>query len=420
MNETGADIVNKEDLKESETIEAVIDVDVATVLPTLQEDADSRIQIELDYDAITQIVNDYLERYTIDPRINKIDYHLSTPQLPDEDATNNLEECLTGETRKVTTPNDTIQVDNKAIADDKVTLTFELSVEENVYLEEDTESPQLKQDWHQSENPSQPSTNSAHSTKASQPKDNHQKSEFIIHSSDSNVYWQNASSAQLYWQNAPSYISQNFGNPPTEDLDIVRNSFSGIENGMDYGTARRLGYRVTNWNGHDYTTYTNGNRFYIIAGNYDRYARYLRNGGRIVNYGTILIQTGIRYSQAKTPHERGRVVGASVGQVSTEIMAGTVASWATSAVLVSIATTVGVATAPATIIVIAGCSIIAGVAASSVVGQYGEDIGGNIGEEAVDLRQNVLNRTREEIRRYEAKKKEEKNSFRHSKHNQKN
>ena len=72
---------------------------------------------------------------------------------------------------------------------------------------------------------------------------------------------------------------------------------------------------------------------------------------------------------------------------------------ATSAVLISIATAAGVAAAPVTIVVIAGCSIIAGVAASNAVEQYGEDVGGNIGEGAVDLGQNLLDITREELRR---------------------
>ena len=408
MNVIGGHVVNKKDKKEQESIKADVKAKIAVALPILPKNTESNIQIELDYDTITQVVNDFIERYTIDPRINEIDYQLSTLNLPDEDATNNLKECLTGKIDKVTTFNDTIQADNKAIVDEKVTLTFELSVEENVYLDENSETPQPQQDKHQSENSSQTNTNSAHSTKTSLSTDNQLKGELVFQSSDSNLYWQNAHSAQLYWQNAPSNISQpsnishNNRTPIADDeiLEDFKNIGSGLDSAMS--SAERLGYVMVGDNGRVYTNpHARGNQYYKIVGDlpHNRYVTNLGIFGRVVSYGTTTIQTGIKVFQAETSQERGRVIGAAVGKVSSGALVGTAASMATSAVLISIATAAGVAAAPVTIVVIAGCSIIAGVAASNAVEQYGEDVGGNIGEGAVDLGQNLLDITREELRR---------------------
>lgn len=439
MNVIGGQVLNKEEKKEQESIKADVKAEIAVVLPILPENTESRIKIELDYDTITQVVNDYIERYTIDPRINEIDYQLSTPNLPDEDATNNLKECLTGETGKVTTFNDIIQVDNKAIVDEKVTLTFELSVEENVYLDDNSETPQSQQDKHQSENSSQTNTRSAHSTKTSLPTDNQPKGELVIQSSDSNLYWQNAPSAQLYWENAPTDVShpskipQYNRTPITDEVvqDTIKNTGSGvysamestkgIESGIRIGNIKigRSGYVKVGDNGRVYTNpHARGSQYYKIVGDFsnNKTVKNLGIAGKVVSYGTTTIQTGIKVSQAETSQEKGRIIGAAVGKVSSGALVGTAATMATSAILISIATAAGVAAAPVTIVVIAGCSIIASVAASNAVEQYGEEVGGNIGEEVVDIGQNVLNKTREELRRYKAKRMEELKGFRHSKH----
>jgi hypothetical protein len=107
------------------------------------------------------------------------------------------------------------------------------------------------------------------------------------------------------------------------------------------------------------------------------------------------VQVGVKYSRAETSQERGRVLGSSIGQVSSGMIAGAIASTVTSTILVSIAVAAGVSTAPVTVVVIAGCSIIAGVAASNAVEQYGKDIGGSIGEKSVELWQNGVNKTDE-------------------------
>lgn len=437
MNETGADIANKEELKEQETIKTTVPVDIAVVLPILPKEIESDFQIELDYDEITKAVNDYIERYTIDPRIDGINYQLSTPQLPDENATNKLRESLSGETDEIITSNEVIHVDNDAITDEKVTLRFELSVEENVYMDETSERPKSLRDKDQSENLSRPTPSSVHSTKASQPTTNQQKGELIIKSADSQLYWQNGPSAQLYWQNAPSNISQpsniaqNNRTSVTDEevlddlnkigsgLDGAMGSTERIESGVKVGNIRigSSGYVKVGDNGRVYTNpYQRGNQYYKIVGNFSNnaYVRGLGLFGKIVSYGTTGVQMGIKCSHAETSQEKGRIWGSSIGKISSGMIAGAIASTVTSTVLVSIAVAAGVSTAPVTIVVIAGCSIMAGVAASNAVEQYGEDIGGNIGEEVVDLGHNVLSISKQELRRYKAKRIENSNGFRHS------
>ena len=110
--------------KEQESIKAKVKVDIAVVLP---EDIGKDDIIELKYD----------ERYTIDPRISEVEYILTTPKFSNDKTTNDLKEVLTGETTEIKTLEDTIKVENDAITDEKVTLKFELSVEENIYLDND-------------------------------------------------------------------------------------------------------------------------------------------------------------------------------------------------------------------------------------------------------------------------------------------
>ena len=431
-----ATTINKEEKKEQESIRAKVKANIAVVLPVFSENEESDIQIELDYDTITKVVDDYIGRYIIDPRIDEIEYELSIPKLPDEKATDNLKKVLTGETNKITTSESILQVDNKAIANDKVTLTFKLSVEENVYLDENADAEPQKQGVHQLENISQQYANSVPSAKLSQPINDQSEDELIIQSPNSQLFWQNDSSSQLYWQNAAlnvspqSNTSQYNNSLSTEEtLDTIKTIGSGLKSGMDSTKTiegpnlvsrifkQKGGYVKVGDNGQVYTNpYARGNNYYKIAGDFskNKYVKGLGIFGKVVNYGTTLYQTVIDSSQAETLQKKGRVWGASVGKVTSGTIAGAVASWVTSAILITIAGAAGVAAAPVTIVIIAGCSIMAGVAASNAVEQYGEDLGGNIGEEAIDLGQNVLNKTREELRKYEAKRIEERNGFRHS------
>lgn len=387
--------VDKEKQKEQEFLKAEVKADIAVVLPVFPENEVSDIQIELDYDTITKAINDYIERYTIDPRINEIEYELSTPNLPDEKATNNLKEVLTGETDEITTSNDIIQVDNNAINDEKVILKFELSVEETVYLDENGEIVPQENGGPLSKNSSLQKTSVSPSTKSSQPIYNQPKKELVIQSTQPQLYWQNAPSAQLYWQNAPSndFQSTNSSYLVENSLDTIGSMGSGMDEAMgSIGTIEEMGgYLKLGNNGRVYTNpQARGGKYYKIVGNVSdsKLVKRLGTAGKILSYGTTVIQTGIDYSQAETPQEKGRIVGASVGKVTSGIAAGTVASTITTAALISIATVAGVATAPVTLVVVAGCSIIASVMAANAVEKYGEDIGGNVGEMTVDYLKN--------------------------------
>ena len=78
--------------KEQESIKAKVKVDIAVVLP---EDIGKDDIIELKYDSITKAVNEYVERYTIDPRISEVEYILTTPKFSNDKTTNDLKEVLT-------------------------------------------------------------------------------------------------------------------------------------------------------------------------------------------------------------------------------------------------------------------------------------------------------------------------------------
>lgn len=419
-NEINASSVNKEVLTEQETINAKVKVDVAVALPILTENVESNIK--LDYATITQVVNDYVERFTIDSRINEIEYELSTPKLPDEVATNNLKEALSGETNELSTSKEVICVDNSAIIDDKVTLKFELSAEEKVYLNETEENDYSKQSEARSKRSIQSGVSSIHSGKSSRLLTGNSQSngELIIKSAEPKLYWQNSPSAQLYFENAPQndlYTSQNNSLLFKEIKDTIIGVISGMNRAADsVGSSRFDIEKVKIFkqaakigdNGKMYfNPYARGNQYYKIVGNIGnvekptelmrrsnailptiKFVKRLGLIGKVVDYGNTAIETGIEYNKAETSQEKGRVVGASLGKVAGGALAGSVTMAATTAVLVTIAGVAGVAAAPVTLIVIAGCSIIAATAASNMAEKYGEELGGEWGGKAVELWQN--------------------------------
>lgn len=402
-NVVGADSVNKKNAEEQELLTANVNADVAIVLPV---DVEPNAQFELQYDAISEAINNYIEQYTIDARIEKVEYNLSSPELSDKNATNNLKESLTGTTDEITTSKGIIHIENDAIKDNKVTLTFKLSVEENVYLEESDEKPSGETNCHQvakitSQNPV-PKNNAS-------PNVNSQRNgDLIIQSAEPKLYWQSAPKAELYWQNAPSNISKESKSKikisdEVKDnvVDYSNKISSGVDSAMDsvsvgrFDSASVRDYKQNLRYGNNGRVYTNpnarGNQYYKIAGTLSDSKAVSRLGtaGKVISYGTTIYKASEEYSKASTSQEKGRVVGATTGKVAAGTAAGTVASVATTAVLVTIAGAAGVATAPVTLIVIAGCSIVAGVAASSAVEGLGEEIGGNAGAGAVNLWQSL-------------------------------
>ena len=375
-NVVGADSVNKKKAEEQELLTAKVNADVAIVLPV---DVEPDAQFELQYDAISETINNYIERYTIDARVEKVEYNLSSPELSDKDATNNLKESLTGTTDEITTSKGTIHIENDAIKDNKVTLTFKLSVEENVYLDESDENPSDEINCRQVAKTS--SQNPVPQNNVSSNVNSQRNGDLIIQSAEPKLYWQSAPKAELYWQNAPSNISKEAKSKikiSDEVKDKVVDYFNIIGSGIDsaMGSVPDLKY------GNNGRVYANpnarGNQYYKIVGTLSdsKAVSLLGKAGKVISYGTTIYRAGEEYSKASTSQEKGRVVGATTGKVVVGTVAGNVASVATTAVLV-------------TLIVIAGCSIFAGVAASSAVEGVGEEIGGNAGAGAVNLWQSL-------------------------------
>ena len=388
-NAVGADTVCKKKAEEQELLTAKVNADVAIVLPV---DVEPDAQFELQYDAISETINNYIERYTIDARVEKVEYNLSSPELSDKDATNNLKESLTGTTDEITTSKGTIHIENDAIKDNKVTLTFKLSVEENVYLDESDENPSDEINCRQvaKSSPQNPvPQNNVSSNVNSQ-----RNGDLIIQSAEPKLYWQSAPKAELYWQNAPSNISKE-AKSKIKISDEVKDKVVDYSNIIGSGVDSAMGSVPELRYGNNGRIYTNpnarGNQYYKIAGTLSDSKAVSRLGkaGKVISYGTTIYRAGEEYSKASTSQEKGRVVGATTGKVVVGTVAGNVASVATTAVLVTIAGAAGVATAPVTLIVIAGCSIVAGVAASSAVEGVGEEIGGNAGAWAVNKWQSL-------------------------------
>ena len=388
-NAVGADTVCKKKAEEQELLTAKVNADVAIVLPV---DVEPDAQFELQYDAISEAINNYIERYTIDARVEKVEYNLSSPELSDKDATNNLKESLTGTTDEITTSKGTIHIENDAIKDNKVTLTFKLSVEENVYLDESDENPSDEINCRQVAKSS--SQNPVPQNNVSSNVNSQRNGDLIIQSAEPKLYWQSAPKAELYWQNAPSNISKE-AKSKIKISDEVKDKVVDYSNIIGSGVDSAMGSVPELRYGNNGRIYTNpnarGNQYYKIVGTLSDSKAVSRLGkaGKVISYGTTIYRAGEEYSKASTSQEKGRVVGATTGKVVVGTVAGNVASVATTAVLVTIAGAAGVATAPVTLIVIAGCSIFAGVAASSAVEGVGEEIGGNAGAWAVNKWQSL-------------------------------
>ena len=388
-NAVGADTVCKKKAEEQELLTAKVNADVAIVLPV---DVEPDAQFELQYDAISETINNYIERYTIDARVEKVEYNLSSPELSDKDATNNLKESLTGTTDEITTSKGTIHIENDAIKDNKVTLTFKLSVEENVYLDESDENPSDEINCRQVAKSS--SQNPVPQNNVSSNVNSQRNGDLIIQTAEPKLYWQSAPKAELYWQNAPSNISKE-AKSKIKISDEVKDKVVDYSNIIGSGVDSAMGSVPELRYGNNGRIYTNpnarGNQYYKIVGTLSDSKAVSRLGkaGKVISYGTTIYRAGEEYSKASTSQEKGRVVGATTGKVVVGTVAGNVASVATTAVLVTIAGAAGVATAPVTLIVIAGCSIFAGVAASSAVEGVGEEIGGNAGAWAVNKWQSL-------------------------------
>lgn len=388
-NAVGADTVCKKKAEEQELLTAKVNADVAIVLPV---DVEPDAQFELQYDAISETINNYIERYTIDARVEKVEYNLSSPELSDKDATNNLKESLTGTTDEITTSKGTIHIENDAIKDNKVTLTFKLSVEENVYLDESDENPSDEINCRQVAKSS--SQNPVPQNNVSSNVNSQRNGDLIIQSAEPKLYWQSAPKAELYWQNAPSNISKE-AKSKIKISDEVKDKVVDYSNIIGSGVDSAMGSVPELRYGNNGRIYTNpnarGNQYYKIVGTLSDSKAVSRLGkaGKVISYGTTIYRASEEYSKASTSQEKGRVVGATTGKVVVGTVAGNVASVATTAVLVTIAGAAGVATAPVTLIVIAGCSIFAGVAASSAVEGVGEEIGGNAGAWAVNKWQSL-------------------------------
>ena len=402
-NVVGADTVCKKKAEEQESLTAKVNADVAIVLPV---EVMPYAQIELQYDVISEAINNYIEHYTIDARVEKVEYNLSSPELSDKDATTNLKESLTGTTDEITTSKGTIHIENDAIKDNKVTLTFKLSVEENVYLDESDENPSDEINCRQVAKTS--SQNPVPKNNVSSNVNSQRNGDLIIQSAEPKLYWQSAPKAELYWQNAPSNISKEAKSKikisdgvKDNVIDYSNKISSGVDTAMDsvsvgrFDTASVRDYKQNLRYGNNGRVYTNpnarGNQYYKIAGTLSDSKAVSRLGtaGKVISYGTTIYRASEEYSKASTSQEKGRVGGATTGKVAVGTAVGTVASVATTAVLVTIAGAAGVATAPVTLIVIAGCSIVAGVAASSAVEGVGEEIGGNAGAWAVNKWQSL-------------------------------
>ena len=388
-NVVGADTVCKKKTEEQELLTAKVNADVAIVLPV---DVEPDAQFELQYDAISETINNYIERYTIDARVEKVEYNLSSPELSDKDATNNLKESLTGTTDEITTSKGTIHIENDAIKDNKVTLTFKLSVEENVYLDESDENPSDEINCRQVAKTS--SQNPVPQNNVSSNVNSQRNGDLIIQTAEPKLYWQSAPKAELYWQNAPSNISKE-AKSKIKISDEVKDKVVDYSNIIGSGVDSAMGSVPELRYGNNGRIYTNpnarGNQYYKIVGTLSDSKAVSRLGkaGKVISYGTTIYRAAEEYSKASTSQEKGRVVGATTGKVVVGTVAGNVASVATTAVLVTIAGAAGVATAPVTLIVIAGCSIFAGVAASSAVEGVGEEIGGNAGAWAVNKWQSL-------------------------------
>lgn len=391
-NIIGASLISKNERKVQELLGAEIEVDIAVVLPY---DIESKAKMDLDYNAITHAVNDYIERYTIDSRIDEVNYKLSIPKLPDEEATENLKDVLTGERNEINTQKGIIHVDNSAITNNKVTKNFELSNEENVYLNKPEDNNQPKPDESQLINLQQQENVSKTTSTKKQPVISNADSnnELIIKSSEPQLYWENADSEQLYIKNADPYIlnssKDNFLSKEFDGINCIKTIGSGLDTAMT--TADSKAFKHVKMGNNDRVYFkerARGNPHYKIVGKLadkKKVIKYLGLGGKVLSYGSTAVQTKIEFDKAESAQEKGKVIGASVGKIFSGAVAGYSAAAVTTTVLVAIA---GTTVAPVTLVIIAGCSIVAATAASSAAEKKGEEFGGFIGEQAVEKWQN--------------------------------
>lgn len=398
-NIIGASLISENERKEQELLGAEIEVDISVVLP---HDIESKVKIDFDYKAITHAVNDYIERYTIDSRIDKVNYKLSIPTLPDEEATENLKDVLIGERNEINTPNGIIHVDNSAIANSKVTKKFELSIEENVYLNKPEENNQLKRDESQLLNSrQQENVSKTSSSKNKQPviSNAHPKNELIIKSSEPQLYWENPNSERLYIKNADPYIfNSSKDNYLSEELrDSILNWSNtigaGVDTAMDSTSSKALKHAKVGDNSRIYfKEHARGNAYYKIVGKLPKnnVVKFLGKFGKVLSYGSTAIQTKIEFDKAESAQERGKVIGSSVGKIFTGSVVGTCVTAVTTTVFIAIA---GPTATPVTFVLIACGSIILATIASSSAENYGENYGEKLGkflgDKTVEMWQNL-------------------------------
>ena len=291
-NVVGADAVCKKKAEEQELLTAKVNADVAIVLPV---DVEPDAQFELQYDAISETINNYIERYTIDARVEKVEYNLSSPELSDKDATNNLKESLTGTTDEITTSKGTIHIENDAIKDNKVTLTFKLSVEENVYLDESDENPSDEINCRQVAKTS--SQNPVPQNNVSSIVNSKRNGDLIIQSAEPKLYWQSAPKAELYWQNAPSNISKE-AKSKIEISDKVKDNVVDYSNKMrDDLTVILIGHTQTSEDGFT-CMLTNGRKLNKICLESKMTTVLLAH---VNDNGEYVFDTKAKHSTAKTP-----------------------------------------------------------------------------------------------------------------------
>lgn len=391
INASSVDIFERQ---EKESIDSDIKIDIAVVLPLLDDDVEN-LKIDFDYGTIAKTVNDYINRDVIDCRIERINYSLSVPDLPDASATINLRDALMGSVQEISTSAGEISIENKAINNNKVTKTFELSIVQNVYLENNPEE----------------NTIAAKKTEKSASKyiensfptgDNR---DLVIKSASPTLYWTNPAIIEASPTSAPKEKSENIAQSfpkvtinREDTIETAKKIGDGIDSGMGITNNRVFNTTNVGNNGKLYSNpHARGNQYYKITGNIgeSKAVKRLGTAGKLISYSATATKAYGEYQKATTDTEKGRVIGGTIGEVGTGIAAGWGASAATSAVLVTVAGAFGVATAPVTIVIIAGCAIIAGVAASNAAEPYGRNVGEKAGEKAIETWKSISKNTKQ-------------------------
>ncbi len=389
VNASSVDII---DPQERESVNADIRIDVALVLPIVEEESMSDIKIDLDYGTISKTVNDYINSNVIDSRIDKINYTLSVPDLPDSQATQNLKEALMGSVQEISSADKDIKVENDAINSPKVTKTFELSVEENVYID---------------------SNNVNTSSVSKERKDSSMKDETNNSNVNNagNLVVKNAS-PKSEWSNSTNQesneISKSLNSENTvqanhkiilnreDTVEAIKSLGDSMDSGMGVTETKAFATTRVGDNGKIYSNpHARGNQYYKITGHISdsTAVKKLGTAGKLISAGATVTKTYDEYQKTTDDIERGKIVGVAVGEYGASWVAGTGATAATSAVLVSVAGVFGVATAPLTIIVIAGCAIVAGALARNAAATPGRNIREKAGEKIMQTWKNTSQKT---------------------------